>query len=92
MKYGGIYEGVATGSFDAFGNPLPSKVQGEYDVSYVKQVMTPEGLLYKGFAGLTDTSEQQAKFNGELDQSQIKLTDGELNRENTLKQIKPCRS
>ncbi len=85
---GGIYEGVATGSFDAFGNPLPSDIQGEYDVSYVKQVMTPEGLLYKGFAGLSETSEQQAKFNGELDQSQIKLTDGELNRENTLKQIK----
>lgn len=85
---GGIFKGSATGSNDINGNPIPVNIEGEYDTAYTTQILTPEGLRVKNFESITDHNSEQAKYDGELQGSGIKLSDGELNKANTLKQIK----
>jgi len=85
---GGIFKGSATGSNDINGNPIPVNIEGEYDTAYTTVLTTPDGLKVKSYEGLSDHNSEQAKYDGELQGSNIKLSDGELNKANTLKQIK----
>jgi len=85
---GGIFKGSATGSNDINGNPIPVNIEGEYDTAYTTVLTTPDGLKVKSYEGLSDHNSEQAKYDGELQGSSIKLSDGELNKANTLKQIK----
>ena len=85
---GGIFKGSATGSNDINGNPIPVNIQGEYDTAYTTVLTTPDGLKVKSYEGISDHNSEQAKYDGELQGSNIKLSDGELNKANTLKQIK----
>ena len=85
---GGIFKGSATGSNDINGNPVPVNIEGEYDTAYTTVLTTPDGLKVKSYEGLSDHNSEQAKYDGELQGSNIKLSDGELNKANTLKQIK----
>jgi len=88
---GGIYQGVATGSFYSNGRsaplPYPLKEPGEYSTSYIKLLQTPKGLAFKNFFKLSTNNAEQARFDGELEGSEVRVTSGELNVQNPFKKI-----
>ena len=90
-SHGGIYQGVATGSISPAGTPsplpYPLKNSGEYSTSYSELIQTPDGERLKDFFGLKTKNAEQARFDGELRNSEIQLSDGELNTGNPFKKI-----
>lgn len=60
------------------GNTFGAK--SEYTASYIEPIGTPIGTLLS-----TRRRKGEAKFDGEFSNSRIRVTDGELNRNNTLK-------
>ena len=90
-SHGGIYQGVATGSFYSNGRsaplPYPLKEPGEYSTSYIKLLQTPKGLAFKNFFKLSTNNAEQARFDGELQGSEVRVTSGELNEQNPFKKI-----
>lgn len=90
-SHGGIYQGVATGSISSAGTPsplpYPLKNSGEYSTSYSELIQTPDGERLKDFFGLKTKNAEQARFDGELRNSEIQLSDGELNTGNPFKKI-----
>ena len=90
-SHGGIYQGVATGSFYSNGRsaplPYPLKEPGEYSTSYIKLLQTPKGLAFKNFFKLSTNNAEQARFDGELEGSEVRVTSGELNEQNPFKKI-----
>ncbi|QQO91841.1 hypothetical protein immuto35A_161 [Flavobacterium phage vB_FspM_immuto_3-5A] len=56
----------------------------EYTASYRQVITTPLGL-----ALISTKNKEEAKFDGEFSNSRIRVTDGELNRSNTLKKSIP---
>lgn len=58
----------------------------EYTASYSQPIVTPVGVFLS-----TLKRKGEAKFDGELSNSRIRVTDGELNRNNTLKKNIPPR-
>jgi len=84
----GIYESSISGSNTITGAFVPYKISNEYDTGYSTAIVTPEGFRPKLFDGLlSDNNSEQPKYTGELKNSQIVVSDGELNRDNTLKSI-----
>ena len=84
----GIYESSISGSNTVTGAFVPYKISNEYDTGYSTAIVTPEGFRPKLFDGLlSDNNSEQPKYTGELKNSQIIVSDGELNRDNTLKSI-----
>ena len=90
-SHGGIYQGVATGSISPAGTPsplpYPLKKSGEYSTSYSELIQTPDGEKLKDFFGLKTKNAEQARFDGELRNSEIQLSNGELNTGNPFKKI-----
>ena len=77
----------------AFASIANESVENESMTRYWKIVKTPEGDRYRYINNFnTDTPQiekgfEEAKFDGELNNSQITITNGELNRGNLYKQI-----
>ena len=78
---GGAFESIATGSLN-----------GESQTKYALRVQTPLGVRIKdwekeGEILYVAKSQEEAKYDGELSGSNIRVTDGELNRTNPFKKI-----
>ena len=95
----GTYKSSASGSlrFDSESSKFRAKtlqgIPGESSTRHVgiyrKRINTPERInTFKQYKTYTDHGQEESKYDGELKNSQIVLSTGELNDENNLKQIK----
>lgn len=62
----------------------------EYVTDYVNNIIVPEGTPIAPAVGLItkDKTGEQARFDGELKGTELKITDGELNRDNEFKKLR----
>ena len=71
---------IEGGNGGAFTSRTQGVVDGELNTSYNQNVQTPFGISI-----VSSSSNQQASFNGELRNSRLTVTNGELNRANFFK-------
>ncbi len=78
--------GSNTGTYANIGaNSIPGqsgKESSTSDILFHQSIQTPEGKKFRNV-----NQQQEPKFNGELYNSKIKVTDGELNRDNPFKNL-----
>lgn len=86
---GSVETGFATGSDGG----AYSNGKNEYSTNHKNYVQTPNGKIVKSWRGANGHTQyhrsgSEAKFDGELKNSEIEVTNGELNEDNPFKQIR----